>query len=176
MIRKPSPGDYLPFYQTYLDMTGDEDILESLARQAPQTRALLDSIPEKEAGYRYAPGKWSIREVVGHMIDVERVMAYRALCIARGEQQPLPGFEQDDYVREAGFDTCRLGDLAAEFELVRKSNLAMFSRFSPNAFEKRGIVSGGGMTVAALVYIIAGHERRHLQTLENRYLSGLSGR
>src|SRR5436309_7701629 len=115
--QRPQPSEYAPYYGTYIDRVPAGDICQILENQLARTLAFLTKAGEGRAGYRYAPEKWSIREVVGHVIDTERVFAYRALCFARSERNPLPGFDQDDYVRAAAFETRTLKDLAAEFEL-----------------------------------------------------------
>ena len=120
--------------------------------------------------HRYASGKWSIKEVVGHMCDTERIMAYRALRIARGDQTPLPGFEQDDYVRAAGFDSISMSDLTEEFRLIREATLPLLRGFDEQALERRGTANKVSISVLALAYIIAGHERHHVSILRSRYL------
>ena len=131
---------------------------------------LLASLDETKAAYRYAEGKWSVKQVIGHFIDCERIFAYRALAIARGETQPLPGFEEDDYVRNASFDNWKLGDLAEHYALVRRANIVLFHNLPDDAWTRRGSASDNPITVRAIAWIIVGHERHHVKVLRERYL------
>jgi hypothetical protein len=141
-----------------------------LSSQLDDTLALLRHIPESQAGFRYAPDKWSIKELVGHVIDTERIFAYRALRFARNDQTPLSGYEQDDYVDNASFDEYSLGELAAEFESVRRSTLFLLKHLDEEAWLRRGLASESEVSVRALAYIIAGHELHHREILRSRYL------
>lgn len=170
MIGKPDETEYQSYYGKYVSLVPDDDILSVLSAEIESTMALLRSIPESKGGFRYAPDKWSIKELVGHMIDGERVFAYRALRFARNDGTPLPGFEQDDYVREALFDSYSLSDLVAEFESVRRSSIFLFKHLSEEAWTRRGIASESEVSVRALAYIIAGHELHHREILRSRYL------
>lgn len=166
---RPSENDFASFYAGYISKVGD-DVIKQLEDQLYSTNKLLNSVSEEKAEYRYAEGKWSLKEVVGHMIDTERVMAYRALCIARGEKQSLPGFEQDDYVNESDFNERTLSDLSEEFRLVRSSNLKMFKSFSKEKLQRRGTANNTEVTVLALIFICAGHEKHHVDILKERYI------
>ena len=170
-MNTPDSSEYAPYYGRYVQLVSEPDIVGVLANQIHATSAELRAISEVKAGSRYAPGKWSIKEVLGHMIDTERIFAYRALRFARGDQNPLAGFEQDDYVRMAGFDGCRFHDLVDEFELVRRANVMMFGHLDAEAWARRGVASGHEITVRALAYVIAGHERHHMKVLRERYLA-----
>ena len=130
----------------------------------------MRSIPESQAGFRYAADKWSIKELVGHLIDTERIFSYRALRFARNDKTPLPGYEQDDYIRHASFDDCSLSELAAELESVRQSTLFLFKHLDEEAWMRRGVASESEVSVRALAYIIAGHELHHRRVLRDRYL------
>ena len=132
VINHPEPTEYPPYYEKYISLVPRGEILATLEQQLETTLSLLRSIPEARGNSRYAPGKWSIKELVGHLIDAERIFAYRALRFARCDQTPLASFEQDDYIREAAFDECQLADLVAEFEHVRRANLYLF-RYLPAA-------------------------------------------
>jgi uncharacterized damage-inducible protein DinB len=145
-------------------------MLSVLTQQLESTLQLLSGIDEAKANERYEPDKWSIKELVGHLIDSERVFAYRALWIARGDKTPLPGMDQDDFVRGANFDDQTLADLATEFELVRLSTLQLFKSLSDEAWERRGTASDHEVSVRALAFIIAGHEVHHMKVLRTRYL------
>lgn len=173
-IGKPDETEYLPYYGRYIALVPDSsNILPVLSDQMEDTLALLRSIPESQAGFRYAPDKWSIREVVGHVIDTERIFAYRALRFARHDQTPLPGYEQDDYISNASYDAHPLGELAAEFESVRRSTLFLFKHLDAEAWLRRGTANESEVSVRALAYIIAGHELHHKEVLRNRYLQAV---
>jgi hypothetical protein len=170
-IARPGPDEYAPFYASYIARVPETDILQVLASEMEATLALLRSIPEERAGHRYADGKWSIREVVGHLADTERVMSYRALCIARGDATPLPGFDENRYVEEAHFDRRALPDLSDELEMVRRATLGLFGSLPDEAWQRRGTANQAEISVRALAYIIAGHELHHRNLLVSRYLS-----
>lgn len=174
-IGKPHTTEYLPYYSRYVALVPDGDILTVLRKQMEETLALLGSIPEVRADFRYAPDKWSIKELVGHMIDSERIFAYRALRFARNDKTPLPGYEQDDYVSNASFGSCKLADLASEFESVRRSNLFLFRHLDGDAWMRKGLANDSEASVRALAHIIAGHELHHREILRNRYLSAIAG-
>ena len=167
---RPAQTEYLPYYSRYIELVTGNDVLAALKTQLRETLAFLACISSEETVHRYAPGKWSVSEVLGHMIDTERIMAYRALRIARGDQTPLPGFEQDDYVRGADFDNIRWSALVEQFDLQRHSNIAMFASFSDEAWARSGTASGATVTVRALAWIIAGHELHHRSVIEQKYL------
>lgn len=170
-INRPEATEYATYYGRYISLVPPGDIIKTLEDQLHTTFELLRGIPETKADSRYAPEKWSIKEVVGHVIDTERIFAYRALRFARGDQTPLPGFEQDDYVRHGSFDACKLSDLASEFGFVRQGNLCLFRHLDSEAWQRRGEASNAPISVRALAYIIAGHELHHLGILNTRYLS-----
>lgn len=167
---RPDPHEYAKYYGAYVEAVPPGDVLALLAAQLDQTLAMLDGIPAQRWGYRYAPGKWSVREVVGHLADAERVFAYRALRFARRDGTPLPGFEQDDYVLHGGFEARALPDVAREFAAVRRASLALFHGLDDDAVGRRGTANGVEFTVRAIPWIIAGHERHHVAVLRARYL------
>ena len=167
----PSSTEFGPNLAGYLQRIGnDEDILVVLDEQLERVGSRLGQVAEARGGYRYAPGKWSIKEIVGHLSDVERIFSYRALRFARGDATPLPGFEQDDYAPEVGADRRTLADLVAEWADVRRATLALFRHLPQPAWDRRGIASGHSASVRALAYAMAGHLRHHLEVLEERYL------
>lgn len=166
---RPGEGDYASFYADYVDCVPEEDVLIAMAQQSSQTQKVLASIDDAQGAFRYAASKWSVKEVLGHMVDAERVMAYRALAVARGETQSLPGFDEEEYVRHASFDTWRIGDLAESYALVRRANLVMFSNLPEEAWDRRGVANEHPVSTRALAYIIVGHERHHLAVLKERY-------
>ena len=152
-----------------MDRVPDGDVLELLSRQIEDTAALLGAVPEARAGHRYAPDKWSIREVVGHVCDAERIFAYRALRFARGDETPLAAFEEKAYVPAARFDTRTLAELVAELRDVRRATLSLLRNLDAAAWDRWGTASGHRVSVRALAYVIAGHERHHLAILRERY-------
>jgi uncharacterized damage-inducible protein DinB len=169
-IPRPSSSEYAPFYEGYISKVPAGDLLALLEDQRRETQRLLATISEPLALKRYAPGKWSVKEVVGHLIDSERIFAYRALRFARGDETPLPGFDEKRYAPAGEFDRRALADLAAEFDLVRRASLALLGSFEAKALARRGTANGQEITVRAIAYIIAGHERHHVQILRERYL------
>ena len=164
-LGRPAPDEYGSYYGGYIEKVPDGDPLAQLARAAEETRRLMDAIGDERASQPYAPGKWTVKDVVLHLADTERVMAYRALRIARGDTTPLPGFEQDDYVRTGGATRRPLSDLLAELSAVRVGSFALFTSLPAEAFTRRGTASGIGVSVRALLYIILGHEEHHRRLL-----------
>lgn len=169
-IARPTASEYAPYYDRYISLVPAGDVLQHLNAQINSTLAVLRGISEAQSLRRYAPGKWSIKEVLGHVCDSERVMSYRALCLSRGDQTPLPGFEQDDYVKAANFDARAWADLIGEFEIIRAATVSLFRGFETAATERLGTANDTAVSVRALAYIIAGHERHHLKVIQERYL------
>ena len=165
----PEAGEFAPFYGGYIGRV-EGDLWEVLRRQPDNLDALLDGLDEEAAGTRYAPGKWSIRQTVGHLGDTERVMAYRALRFSRGDATPLPGFDQDQYVDAAHFDDRPLRALLADFRAARAATLAMCENMSREELGRRGSANGAEITVRAILYVLAGHPLHHMQILRDRYL------
>lgn len=170
MIPRPAPDEYAGYYGKYIGLVPEGDLCDLLGRQLTETLALVRLIPESRGTHRYAPGKWSIKEVLGHVCDTERIMSYRALCIARGDATPLPGFEQDDYVPAGGFDQRTLADLGDELSAIRGASIELFRHLDAAALARRGTASGNPFTPRALAYVIAGHERHHVGILKASYL------
>ena len=170
-IAAPEPSEYAPYFGRYISLVGGNDVMAALDSQPRETVALLSALPEEQGNYRYAPDKWSIKEVLGHIIDTERIFSYRALRFARGDRTPLPSFEQDDYVRTANFADCALARLIEEFVCVRHSTTFLFRQLSADAWMRRGIASGNEVSVRAAAYIIAGHELHHRRVLQEKYLA-----
>jgi len=167
---RPDATEYAPYYEKYVSLVPAGDVVETLETQLVETLALLRGLSEERAGSRYEPGKWSVKELVGHLIDSERVFAYRALRFARGDRTPLPGFEQDDYVRGGNFDARPLAELAGEFESVRRATVALLRGLDAEAWQRRGTANESEASVRALAHIIAGHELHHRDVLRTRYL------
>lgn len=167
---RPAKGDYAEYYQKYIDLVNGEDIFRVLVEQNLESQNVLNSFSESRGNYRYADGKWTVKEVVGHMMDVERIFAYRALCIARGEKQPLPGMDQNIYVDKGNFNKRQLVDLNYEYRLLRESNILLFGGFDKSVLQNRGSASRYEVTVLALMFMTAGHEKHHLNILLERYI------
>ncbi len=170
---RPQAGDYAPFYERYISLVPSGDLLETLDLQPREWKALLVGLTAPQSEFRYEPGKWSIKEALGHVTDTERIFAYRALRIARGDQTPLSGFEQDDYVKEGNYSSRILTDLLEEFSAVRQSTLTLFRSLSPENWTRRGNANQKEVTVRALGFITAGHAHHHRVILEQRYLPTL---
>jgi uncharacterized damage-inducible protein DinB len=166
----PDTTEYAPYYGKYLSLVPEGDVVATLSRQLDETLSLLRGLSEAQADSRYAPDKWSIKEVVGHMIDTERIFAHRAFRFARNDQTALPGFEQDDYVRAGNFGNRPMKELADEFEQVRRANLTLLRSLDDAAWLRRGVASDNEVSVRALAYILAGHETHHMQIIRERYL------
>jgi hypothetical protein len=169
---KPNSDEYAPYYEKYVSLIAPGDIIATLEQQLSSTLEVLRGIDESRGGNRYAPDKWSIKELIGHLIDSERIFSYRALRFARNDQTPLPGYEQDDYVRDANFDDQSLNDLATEFEYVRRSSIQLFKSFPEDAWLRRGSANDNEVSVRGLAFIIAGHVLHHVEILKTRYLDG----
>jgi len=166
---RPDAGEYAPFYAGYVARVPEDDILAVLAAQKGVIGALARSLPEAKQSYRYAEGKWSVGDVLSHLIDGERVFGYRAFCFSRGEQAALPGFDENQYVSAARAGDLPLVALAEEFAAVRDSNLAFLRRLGDDAWTRTGTASGQPISVRALAWIMAGHPRHHLAVLRERY-------
>jgi uncharacterized damage-inducible protein DinB len=171
VIARPQPGEYAPYYDRYISLVQGEDILNTLDQQRRQMMLLLSGRDEEDGDFRYAPDKWSAKEVLGHVCDTERIFAYRALRISRADATPLEGFEQDDYVRNGPFAQRPLADLVEEFIAVRRATLSLLRNLDEAAWMRRGIANKNEVSVRALAYIIAGHELHHRRILEEKYFA-----
>jgi hypothetical protein len=170
MKGRPAASEYAAFYSGYVGNVADgEDVVRALDEQRQELAALPTKVgPERET-HRYAEGKWSVREVVGHLADAERVFGYRAFCFSRGEQKPLPGFDENGYVARSGSDRRSLGDLVDELLTLREGNLALLRNLDDGAWARGGVANDNPITVRALAYVLAGHMRHHLGILRERY-------
>ncbi|HET7469207.1 MAG TPA: DinB family protein [Gemmatimonadales bacterium] len=169
-ITPPAADEYAPYYGRYTALVpAGVDILDQLDRQREEVLARFRDVPESKGGHRYAPGKWSVRQLVCHLSDTERIMAYRALRIARADTTPLPGFDENAYAPESGADAVPLAGLVAEFADVRRASLALFRHLPPEAWTRRGRASESPFSVRALAWIILGHPIHHLGVLRERY-------
>lgn len=167
---RPGAGEYLPYYERYISLVAGDDVVARLEGQLSDTLALLRGVSEVQAESRYAPGKWSVKEVVGHVLDYEHIFASRALAFARAGKVSMPGFEQDELMGGAPFDGYSLGELASEFEHARRANVSFFRHLGEEAWARRGVASDAEVSVRALAYIMAGHELHHLRVIRERYL------
>jgi hypothetical protein len=169
MLYRPDTTEYADYYKNYIALVPEGPILDFLAKQPGEYRHLLAKVSDAEAIAPVAPGKWSIKQILGHISDTERVISYRALRFARGDQTELPGFEQDDFVREAGSNSRSVEDLLAEFENIRKATIALFSSLPPGADTRTGLANSNRLTVRALAFIAAGHAQHHYEMLKARF-------
>ncbi|HVA57898.1 MAG: DinB family protein [Gemmatimonadaceae bacterium] len=169
-IQRPAPDEFAPFYAGYVNGVPDGDVVAVLEQQARDLTALLSGLSDERAGHRYAPDKWSVKEVVGHVADAERIFAYRALRISRGDATPLAGFDQDAYVARGQFDRRALSDLLTEYAAVSAATVSLFRAMSDEESRRAGSANGVPVTARALAYVAAGHERHHARILRERYL------
>lgn len=170
-IERPQADEHAPYYGKYVGRVPEGDLTSVLREQVLETAALLRTVSPDRADFAYEPGKWTVKEVVGHMVDVERVMAFRALWFARGDDTGLPGFDENAWAAQAGSARRTLPDLLEELQVVRSSTIHLARHLSPEALARRGSANGTPVSVRALFYIIAGHERHHVELLRERYLS-----
>jgi uncharacterized damage-inducible protein DinB len=170
-VSRPQPGEYAPYYERYISLVKGEGILDILDQQRRDTLLLLSGRDEQDGDYRYAPGKWSAKEVLGHVCDTERIFAYRALRISRADATPLEGFEQDDYVRDGPFAKITLCDLVEDFIAVRRATISLLRNLDEASWLRRGIANKVEVSVRALAYIICGHEVHHRGILEEKYFA-----
>ncbi len=166
---RPGPGEHVPYYGKYVALVPDGDVVETLRRQAVETAALLRAVPREREEFRYADGKWSVKEVVGHVCDGERVFSHRALRFGRGDETPLPGFDENVYVPAGRFGDRTLASLVEEFLAVREATVRLFDGLPDEAFARAGRANDQPVSVRALAWITAGHERHHVAILRERY-------
>jgi len=172
-MKRPEANEYAEYYGKYIAKVPGTDVVSVLESQRLQMLQLFAGRSERDGNFRYAPHKWTIKEVLGHVTDAERIFTCRALRIARGDQTPLPGFEQDDFVKNGGFGTRTLEDLVEEFGAVRGASVALFRSFDNAAWSKRGVASQKEVTVRALGFITAGHQIHHRAILEEQYFPAI---
>ena len=172
-MKRPEANEYAEYYGKYIAKVPGTDVLGVLESQRLQVLQLFAGRSERDGNFRYASDKWTIKEVLGHVTDAERIFAYRALRIARGDQTPLASFEQDDYVKNGGFASRTLADLVEEFGAVRGASVALFRSFDNAAWSKRGVASQKEVTVRALGFITAGHQIHHRVILEEQYFPAI---
>ncbi len=170
-IARPEPGEYAAFYDRYISLVPGTDILGTLESQRRQMLLLLSGREEADGDFRYAPGKWTVKEMLGHVCDTERIFAYRALRISRGDQTPIEGFEQDDYVRNGPFAHRPLAEVIEDYIAVRRATLTLLRNLDEQAWLRRGIANKNEVTVRAIAYTAAGHELHHRRILEEKYFA-----
>lgn len=168
-LSRPESDEFAPFYAPYVTSVPEGDVLDTLSTQLTETLTRLRAVPEERGSFRYQPDKWSIKEVIGHMTDTERVYTYRALRVARGDETPLSGFDQNVYVAASRAERRLLASLLDEFEAVRRATLALFRSFDADVGVRRGVANGFPVSVRALAYITAGHVQHHVRLLDERY-------
>ena len=170
-VARPEPGEYAPSYVRYISLVPGNDILGTLDTQRRQMLILLSGHDDSDGNFRYAPDKWSVKQVLGHVCDTERIFAYRALRISRGDRTPIEGFEQDDYVRNGPFANRPLAELIEDYIAVRRATLTLLRNLDETAWSRRGIANKNEVSVRAIAYTIAGHELHHCRILEEKYFA-----
>lgn len=170
-MNRPETHEFAPYYNTYVSLIEDDMVLPVLEAQAADLRVMISGVPEEKGTYAYADGKWTIKELLSHLIDGERIFAYRILRISRGDKTPIVGFEQDDYIETSNANDRSFADLLDEFEHERRANLLLVKNLSDEASLRIGTASNNPVSVRALVYIMAGHVKHHVNILQERYLS-----
>jgi DinB superfamily len=169
-MTRPDSAEYAPYFEKYISLVPGDNIVTTLSSQIENTLALLRVLSESQGELRYASGKWSIKEVIGHLIDAERIFIYRGLRMARSDRTPLPGFDENFYVESGNFGDRRVDELADEFKTVRKSGVYFFRHLGEEAWARRGVANDSEISVRAIAHIIAGHELHHLGIIRTRYL------
>ncbi|MGB0347327.1 MAG: DinB family protein [Balneolaceae bacterium] len=167
----PADSEYVHYYSRYVGHVEKANIINTLNAQMHELYTLINSVPGDKAFFAYAPDKWTLKEVIGHMIETERLFCYRAFAISRGEKQPLPGMDQDEYMANNYYNKRTLANLSNEYLAVRVSTIHLLSSMTKEMISKRGIASGFDVTVRALAFIIAGHERHHINMIKEKYLA-----
>jgi hypothetical protein len=170
VLVRPETSEYGEYYERYVGLIPETNIVNVLEQQLQSIHALLSGIDEEKSNFRYEPGKWSIKQLLGHVIDSERVFSYRALVFARNDASPLPGFDQDPWISHSNYDRLPMSDIVAEFETVRRATLFLFRHLDASAWDNSGTASNLKMTVRAAAYLIAGHAEHHVRVLKSRYL------
>jgi hypothetical protein len=168
---RPTPSEHRPYFEKYINLVADGALPAILTEQASRFRPFYESISEEQALLRYAPGKWSVKQLLAHVMDTERVFGFRAFAFSRGEQTPLPSFEQDDYVKAVDFDAKPWPAIVEEFAAVRAATIALFAGMTPEMLQRAGTASNATLSVRAAGYIIAGHEVYHALAIREQYLA-----
>lgn len=169
-MNRPEINEFAPYYNNYISLVEGDDVMQVLNAQVAEIRSIFANVPEDKGTTAYVEGKWTIKELLSHLIDGERIFAYRILRISRGDKTPIEGFEQDDYIENSNANSRSFADLIGEFEAQRQSNLHMVNNISDEASKRMGTASDKPVSVRALTYIMAGHVRHHINVLNERYL------
>lgn len=169
LINPPLPGVSSEFHQRYINLVSNQNVLATLESQILEFKALLSEVPFEQEDFTYAEGKWTIKQLAGHLIDTERILVYRAMCIARGEKQSLPGFEENEYVANASFHLRSLYDLGHEFGAVREATIQLFRYMTEEELDRKGVASNTGVTPRIILFMLAGHHIHHVNVLRERY-------
>lgn len=170
-MKRPEKTEYAAYYETYVSLVEETDVVSAMQEQLAEVNELFSNVTDEKGLYTYAEGKWTIKELLGHLIDGERIFAYRAFRFSRADQTPLPGFDQNPYIENADYNLVKIDDLLAEFALLRQSNIFMFRNLSEVMWNQTGIASDNPISVRALAYILVGHIRHHVKILQERYLT-----
>lgn len=170
-MKRPEKTEYAGYYETYISLVTETDIVSAMKDQTDELNNLFSNISDEKGLYAYEEGKWTIKELLGHLIDGERIFGYRAFRISRADKTPLSGFEQNPYIENANYNSVKLADLLEELTLARKSNVLFLRNLSPNDWDQIGVASENEVSVRALAYIMVGHIRHHIRILKERYLS-----
>ena len=169
-IGRPESKEYAEYFSTYIEKVPGSDILNYLEHQRASAVSLINQIDESKGDFRYEPGKWTLKELLGHIVDAERVFSYRALVFSRNDATPLPGFDQEPWARHANYNQISMREIAAEFDCLRRSTIFLFRHLDAAAWDRKGIANEKSMTTRAAAYVIAGHTEHHLGILKSRYL------
>ena len=169
-MNRPETNEFAPYYDTYISLIDGDNVISILDAQPPELRSMISPLPEEKGTFAYADGKWTIKEVLSHLIDGERMFAYRILRISRGDKAPIEGFEQDGYIENSNANGRSFAELLEEFDLQRRSNMLLINNLTDEAARRMGTASEKTISVRALVYIMAGHVRHHCRILNERYL------
>ena len=176
-MNRPQEHEYAqsPYTSRYINLVEGDDVIGQLRKGMNEVSVLFTSLTSEQLHYRYAPGKWSLLELLRHMVDTERVMSYRALCIARGEKQALPGFDENLYAQHAAFANNSFADVLKEYQLVREANLLLFNSFTEEALSQTGNANGKDISARAILFVMAGHEQHHINVIQEKYLPEIMG-
>ncbi len=171
-IDRPQENEYASFYAGYVARVPETDILAALREQPKELKRVAGSVVADKERFRYAPDKWSVREIFGHLVDDERFFGHRAFCVSRGDVNPLPGFDENLYVSQSSYDSRALAELVRDFALLREANSRHLGNLDAAAFSREGVANGAQVTVRALAYVMTGHVRHHFAVLRERYAIG----
>lgn len=169
-MKRPQPNEYPLYYQSYLDLVKTDDVIKALKDQVMKVQAVISEIPEEKEGFAYSEGKWTIKEVIGHIIDTERILGYRAMRFARKDKTVLAGFDENAFVKNSNFNKRTLYELGHEFAIVREANIAMFKNFDEEELNQFGNANGIDVSVNAIIFMIAGHAAHHVNVIKTKYL------